>query len=170
MKESVFMNEFLTNHRRWKIIINDALCVILGYLIAVVLVHEKTSLPDIIYNKVPIFGLVMVVAYMISFAFFRTDNILWSYANMKNFATLVVACALGAVITYAAEMTINMLFETNINVTLRMNILSFITVIDVILLNRIILKFIREQQHKKTGGKNLPKILLFFLTSKMPYP
>ena len=154
------MKGFLANHRRGIIFLNDTVCVILGYLIATILVHEKTALPDIILTSGPLFGLVMTAAYLISFAFFKTDAILWSYANMKNFTVLVGACATGAVITYVAEIFINMLFDVNINVTLRMNIMSFITVTDVILLNRIIRKFFHEQKHKKSGKTELPRLLI----------
>ncbi len=154
------MNGFFQNHRRWKILLNDAACVVIGYLIATVLVYQKTMLANIIYDKVPLFGLVMLAVYMISFAAFRTDNILWSYADMKNFAILVAACSVGAIGTYVVETLINVFFNLNLNVTLRMNILSFITVTDVILLNRILMKFIREQKHKNPGKINRPNLLI----------
>ncbi|MBR6523072.1 MAG: polysaccharide biosynthesis protein [Clostridia bacterium] len=154
------MKSFLNKHRRLVVFLNDAFCVLLGYLIAIILVYEKTTLPEIIFTTVPLYGLVMIACYMISFAIFRTNSILWSYANMRNFTTLVSACATGAVITYAVEVLINAIFDVEINVTLRMNILSFVTVTNVILVNRIIVKFIREQQHKKREKPDLPTLLI----------
>ena len=154
------MINFLNNHRRWFVLFNDAFCVFLGYLIATILVYEKSMLSEIVFTSVPLFALVTIVGYLISFLVFKTYSILWSYANMRNFTTLVSACGLGAVITYLTEILINLIFNVEINVTLRMNILSFVTVTNVILVNRIIIKFIREQRHKKKERPNLPSLLI----------
>ncbi len=154
------MKEFLAKHRRWIIFLNDAVCIILGYLIATILVYEKTSLLDMIFTSVPVYGLVMVTAYLISFAIFRTYNILWTYANMRNLTALVGACTTGAVLTYLAEIAVHSIFKTELNVTIRMNLLSFITVTDVLLLNRIMLKVIRERRNKNKSDDNLPGLLI----------
>lgn len=128
---------------------------------ATVLVYEKAMLSDILYDKIPLFGLVMLAGYMISFELFKTESILWSYANMKNFATLVAACIVGAVITYIVETLMNVLFALNLNATLRMNVLSFITVTDVMLLNRILVKVNHERNHHRQDiKKELPNLLI----------
>ncbi|MFA7636164.1 MAG: nucleoside-diphosphate sugar epimerase/dehydratase [Monoglobales bacterium] len=154
------MKGVFSKHRRLKIVLNDGVCVILGYLIAMVLVYEKTNLPDVIYYRAPIFGLLVLASYMLAFLFFRTYNVLWYYANMKNFAVLVTACTVGASMTYAAEILINLVFDISINNSFRMNILSYITITDVLLMNRILMKYLRERNGISPVQKNLPRLLI----------
>ena len=154
------MKEFFGKHRRLKIVLNDAVCILLGYLIATVLVYEKEALTAIMYDKIPVYGIIMLVVYLVVFALFKINDILWSHANMKNFTLLACACFAGAVGTYLVELLINLLFDTEINVTLRMNMLSFITVADVLLVNRIIVKVYHETRHGKTKKEPISNLLI----------
>ena len=159
-KESVFMSRLAGAHRRWKIYLNDAMCVIIGYLIATILVYEKVMLPQIIFDKVPLFGLLMLACYTIAFEFFKTDAVLWSHADMKSFTRLIASCMAGAVLTYVVELLINVIFDLSLNISFRMNILSFITVTNVILLDRILIKVIYEDRKKGSIPQSKKKNLL----------
>lgn len=160
IKECMCMMKFLDKHRRLKIVLNDAACIIIGYLIATTLVYEKTMLTDIVYDKVPAFGILMLVTYLITFAVFGTNDILWSHADMKNFMRLSEACIVGGIMTYAVEQGVNLLLNTDINITFGMNIMSFITITDIILLNRIVVKIYHETYHGKSKKSTLPRLLI----------
>ena len=154
------MTRITGTHRRWKIYLNDAFCVIIGYVIATLLVYEKEILSQIMFNKVPMFGLLTLACYTLAFEFFKTDAVLWSYADMKSFTRLVVSTAAGAAITYAVELLINLIFDLTLNVSFRMNVLSFITITNVILLDRIFIKIIYEGRKKSVIPKSKKKNLL----------
>lgn len=154
------MKEFFGKHRRLKILLNDAVCIIIGYLIATALVYDKVTLSTIVYDKVPVFGIIMLVTYLIIFAFFGTNDILWAHADMKNFMRLSLACIGGAIATYVVEHAVNFLFSTNINITFRMNLLSFITVTNIVLIDRIIVKIYHDTRRGRSNISNLPRLLI----------
>ena len=83
----------------------------------------KAMLLNIMHNKVPAFGLLTLAVYLVTFALFKTNDILWSYADMKNYMRLGLACVTGGIATYAIEMIVAVLFNMELNVSFRMNIM-----------------------------------------------
>ncbi len=154
------MKEFFGKHRRLKIILNDAVCIIAGFLIAAALVYDRSIFFNIMYNKVPAFGLLTLVVYLVTFALFKTNDILWSHADMKNYMRLGLACITGGIATYVIEMIITALFSMELNISFRMNIMLLITITNIVLFNRIVVKITHETRHGKAKTEALPKLLI----------
>ena len=154
------MMKFLKKHRRFSLLMVDILCIACGYIVAMLLAYHKVLIANLMLVEIPVFGLITIIGYLLALKLFKTNSVLWTHADVKSFVRLAFVCAVGAVFTYAIEQGVYLAFEINVNPTLRMNVLSYITIVNVLVMSRNFMKLLYERKERKTPRGELPKLLM----------